>query len=471
MAKKRISSEDACIDYIAVFEEVGIELSGSGDEVHRWVFDAVPCSVVEEIALLLTDANRAADLPMLSFLMLTIQDHGTLNRLLANLDGHVRVTVSRRSSGADDEILAYAEPATLDREPLSFFIRITATASTSHVSTLEQVAAFKTIPDADDLDVFDVSDHEAAAVAVYDVGQGSLSAIVNEVEHPVIFFDMGWPLSFFPKSLPQNVKFFNPFPAAWVASPPAPVVLSHLDWDHWAYVLKKGRARWDAKRLIWKTEPKYREEALMRPWLMRRPKFKKHALGGSHIHLVQTLAATFVDGSRALHFWPESQTQIYVGALCLFTCVPSGSSSKPSYLRNNEGIGMLVEDADSCAKVLFPGDADYPSIPMFARQCLTGVVAPHHGGAITPESTPNAVGHGRMVMSVFPNSYSNMPHPDVISEAKNSGWKIVMTSERSKCSRWGRKISCGNRLIRLSTTPMCGCDVVPKNCLCISRTY
>jgi hypothetical protein len=82
------------------------------------------------------------------------------------------------------------------------------------LSTLEQVAAFKTIPDADDLDVFDVSDHEAAAVAVYDFGQRSLSAIVNEVEHPVIFFDMGWPLSFFPKSLPKHLRFFNPFPTA-----------------------------------------------------------------------------------------------------------------------------------------------------------------------------------------------------------------------------------------------------------------
>lgn len=117
--------------------------------------------------------------------------------------------------------------------------------------------------------------------------------------------------------------------------------------------------------------------------------------------------------------------------------------------------------------VLLCGDADYTSIPDCYKQGLTGLVAPHHGGAITPGSTPNAVGHGRMVFSTYKGCYSNVPSSDTAAEARKMGWRISETSDRRKCNR-GHCVR-GNRLIRLGCTPECGCGKVVANCLCLSQ--
>ena len=45
--------------------------------------------------------------------------------------------------------------------------------------------------------------------AVYDVGQGSLNALVDKHEHPMLF-DLGWPLPFNGWTLPP-IPSFDPF--------------------------------------------------------------------------------------------------------------------------------------------------------------------------------------------------------------------------------------------------------------------
>ena len=344
------------------------------------------------------------------------------------------------------------------------------------IEALEVLAGFSHLPDMESQDTFILGENEITAIAVYDVGQASMNALVNAFEHPVMFFDFGWPAAFNTTSIPKTLKYFNPMSLERDdINVRTPVVLSHLDWDHWAYAYQSGRAKWDPKIGAWVTVPTYRPDAIKRPWLMRRPQLTAHKLGPSHIHFVDTLSKTKLDlGGIALNFWPEKKQELNLGGCTIFSCNPaSGSRNLPSFLRNNQGLGMLIFDSHSGSRTLLPGDADYPSIPDFAKQRLTGLVATHHGGKVTKGSIPNATAHGRMVFSVFPGCYSNMPHPDVESEAYLKGWHIARTSERVDCFRINtpkKQIKCGNRLIRLAQeTPQCGCNRVPNGCLCITK--
>ncbi|MBQ5964803.1 hypothetical protein [Massilia sp. ZL223] len=464
MGRHRNSGKSA--DYLAVVELFGEHADGSTGEDTKLVLDAVPITALDRLA-----AEQNQETKRLQFFLLTLQEERGITQRLRNHEGYLLITVSDRSTGSDDEIRAFATGLNrIDNNNIPYFVRISESKpQRRHIRTLERISLFQEHPDTDKLEAFASGSDEAVAVAVYDVGQGSMSAVVDQYEHPVMFFDLGWPLSFFPKSIPPTAEHFDPFPAGLETRGfPVPVVLSHLDRDHWGYAIEKGMAKWDSKLLAWISVPTYRRKALRRPWLLRRP-HHRHQLRPSHIHFVQTLGATRIRGGVALRFWPANQQDITLGRVTLFLSNPmSGTPTTPAFLRNNEAIGMLVQDDISAARILLTGDADFPSIPAFAKRDLTGLVAPHHGGKVTRGSVPNAVGHGRMIMSVYPGSYSGIPHPDVEAEAKEQGWRISCTSERKPCFRSNKETQCGNRLIRLSKTPLCGCSEVPDACLCVT---
>lgn len=468
------SDESADVHYVAVVDAVDARADGTPEEQTRWVLDAVPVTVLEQIGAGPAAQTPRQDFPQIDFLLLMLRSGQRISARVEELGGYISVVVSRHSRGSDDEIQAFATSLNgIDNDSIPFFVRINREPpKKQHVKTLKELARFSHIDDAESLAAFEPKNYDSLAVAVYDVGQGSMCALVDRFEHPVMFFDLGWPLSFFPQSVPATRLHFNPFPCVLEDDlDPTPVVLSHLDWDHWAFAYQSGTAKWDSRIAAWKTVPVYRTEALRRPWLLRRPDYRRHKLGGSHIHFVQTLGATLVNGTTALHFWPKSQRRKSLGPITLFVCCAAKGTPKTApFLRNNQGLGLLVSDVGSGARVLLTGDADFPSIPLFAKQRLTGLVAPHHGGNVTKGSVPTATGHGRMVMSVYPGCYSNIPHPDVEKEAKEQGWRIAYTSERRSCFRSNKTVECGNRLIRLGLTPMCRCPAVPNACLCISSS-
>jgi hypothetical protein len=407
-------------DYVAIANAIDVHPDGSVSRQARWLLDCVPTSVLDRIGVDPEMMMRKNDEPALDFFLLTLQQNPYVMAQDAELNGYIHVTVSQKNHGGDNEIRAFATGLNgIDNNNIEYFVRIRRIPpKREHIKTLKQLARFSHIDDAESLAAFEPRSYKDLAVAVYDVGQGSMSALVDRYEHPVMFFDLGWPLSFNSKSIPATQSDFNPFPPVFEKMQrPTPVVLSHLDWDHWAYVLQGGRAEWDGKIGAWKTVPEYRTEALKRPWLMRRPDHRRHKLGGSHIHFIQTLGDTNVNGVRALHFWRKGERRKSLGPITLFICSRKAKSpNTTAFLRNNQGLGMLVRDVQSGARVLLTGDADFVSIPAFAKKRLTGLVAPHHGGKITVGSVPEATGHGRMVMSAYPGCYSNIPHPDVEHE-------------------------------------------------------
>jgi hypothetical protein len=305
-------------------------------------------------------------------------------------------------------------------------------------------------------------------IVVYDVGQANMCAILGDGCEPKAFFDFGWPITTKRWSSP-NCLGFDPLAGDDPANP-SPVLLSHLDWDHWGFAYLSGRPTRDV-RGFWKTHVTYRPGALDRPWVMRRPS-ESMKLGISHAHLLFQLQNQILhDGSRALKFWPSARAQIQWGACVLFACTPAHSTQDAKYLRNNLALGLLVENPQShyYQRVLLCGDADYTSIASRYKQSLCGIVAPHHGGRITPNSIPAPSAythvHPRMVFSTHEGCYSQIPSADTIHEASMLEWWISRTDERLKCM-------CGhaerrNRWFSLSTvsTPgscqSCSCWCYP----------
>lgn len=457
--------------YVAVVERGGVNETGSQlNESELVIFDTIPRSSLLELAKLNFGDPPSKELPFDFFILTTNLHTQTVLGLLEN-DGWIGIQVTNENPQDDQSISARAWLPSEDEEAPQFWIRLDKNPlSQDETNILRRLTELDEYADSSEQDLLEMQSFYLStlplAVAVYDVGQASFSAIVNRWEHPLVFFDVGWPLNFNGRSKP-NCSNFNPF-SLDCPSNPAPVVLSHFDWDHWGFAYQSGVIRQNNQG-NWVSSVTYKRIALERPWLVRRPQYKRHNLGASHIHLIHTLSNTIISGTgkRALRLWPTRKKSLHWGACKIIACTPAaGSITTPAFRRNNESLTMVVEERTDGAKVLLCGDADYPSIPIHHRNGLTGLVAPHHGGAITLGSTPNAKGHGRMVMSTYPGCYPNVPSPDTINEARHQGWQVVMTSDRSQCPRGGCQR--GNRLIRLSMTPRCGCGKVQSNCLCIS---
>jgi hypothetical protein len=478
MKTNRERSNPKKAQYIASVEPSGVNPDGSVDERYPLVIDAVPLSDIQEFSRRLRHIEeKGLDEPF-NYLLLKIDFRKELVDLSSEQGNFSVISVCDQALDQNGWIEAQSVLASNEQDRVPLYIKFESKSITNeHKKTLESIANFKHIKESKDLDkllsrnkkLLSRNKKTKLAVAVYDVGQASLTGVVNSFEHPIVFFDLGWPASFNNKSLPEQ-KQFNPFELEdrELKVHTAPVILSHLDWDHWAYAIESGRAVWDSDREVWKTKPIYRKRALARPWILQRPKLMRHNLGGSHIHFVKTLSETKLLGGCALHFWPESKSSIEIGQGCVvYKCKPNSKTPEaPAFLRNNESLAMTVTDIASGARTLLPGDADYPSIPYWAKWQLTGLVAAHHGGKVTKGSIPSATGHGRKVISTFPGCYSNIPCQDVITESQEKGWGVVNTSDRMSCPKNNQCIT-GSRIIRLGYTPNCGCGGVKSGCLCL----
>ena len=456
-------SKDDFGKYMALIEPVEAEMGAEPDREAGYLVDAVP---LRELRALAEGSAERRRVPVRTLAL------RTRIPLLADRQepSWVQITVSEDQVGADRLVPAEHIISDSDgRLGQQFFVGVDDQApSPAMLKGLRRASRLDWVQDAEVDQISEAlraSSRHASAVAVYDVGQASMAALVNSAEHPVMFFDLGWPLAFNSKSRPTNALFD---PLVTLDKNPAPVVLSHLDWDHWGYAIESGYARKDEDAGGWVTEPKYRLSALSRVWLTKRPEFSRHKLGPSHIHFMQTLANISASSSSGagLLFWPKRRRMIRIGDIVIAKNRPrAGSPSTASFRRNNESLSILVRSGGAAA--LLCGDADYPSIPPSLKKKLTAMVAPHHGGRTSPDEMPFPIGHGRMVMSTYPGCYRSIPSQDVLDEAAEKGWRVAFTYDRSPCVRCNQ--AHGNRLVRLSQTPRCGCGAVPKAGLCIRR--
>lgn len=316
---------------------------------------------------------------------------------------------------------------------------------------------------------------EQTHVVAYHVGQGNCNAIVNEAEHPIVFFDFGWPIQTNAAGAPEPAPALLSVPKdEWLGRPP--IVLSHWDWDHWAYALNS----WSYDRSVGGARPEWKSGALRRPWLV--PPDIGLKLGPSHHKLMEDLRRQSKGGIRSLHVWPTKEKSKAIGNLVLLRCSPPKGVPRS---RNDSGLAAVVRinDGSTSGWVLLPGDADFRSIPLrlvgkeLEQEPLVGMVASHHGGKLPVFSIPETRAPGaRLVVSTGHNHYGH-PSAQMLANYGFLGWKDqVRTDLAVFCSGTG---SCGAPhqvgavLVQPAhfAKPQCGCGEVPEARMSIQHSW
>jgi len=293
-------------------------------------------------------------------------------------------------------------------------------------------------------------------VVAYHVGQGNCNAVVDENEHPILFFDLGWPIQVNVAGAP------NPAPKLFAVQAnhePPPVVLSHWDWDHWAYALDNWRydKNRGAAQATWKTA------ALNRPWLVPAPE-KALKLGPSHHLLIMKLYHQRWNGRRALHFWPRRENILATANLAIVKC---RTRKKDVSYRNNSGLAMIVRIDDGWRRglVLLPGDSEFDSIRWdevhWDLRRLVGMVASHHGGKLNVFSIPEAtVSDARLVISTGQNGYWH-PNERMLDNYRLQGW-----CDQQRTDPWFHRPHAyvGATLVQPNSfdKPECKCERIPE---------
>lgn len=317
-------------------------------------------------------------------------------------------------------------------------------------------------------------------VAVYDMGQANCNAIVNRYEHPLIFFDLGWPIQANSATVPANKPEL--FVCESAAEHAAPVVLSHWDWDHWAYAIESWHYDFKSKSAA----IKWNGFATARPWVVPRPT-KAHKLGPSHWGLFAELFRTRLPSKkRALTIWPRSVPALRFSRGLLVHCSPARYTPAN---RNNTGLALFVSKkchSKQIEAILLPADAEFSSIALLevmrkanpewqARVSLVGIVASHHGGKVNVYAIPQAcAAGGHMAVSNGLNNTYGHPNQQALTNYTYRGWtKHTLTETRVPCpTHSGSGPHHQSNSIVLSFTgarkPKCGCKRVEKGFICLN---
>lgn len=308
-------------------------------------------------------------------------------------------------------------------------------------------------------------------VAVYDMGQANCNAIVDDNLHPVLFYDLGWPLQFNNHGIPKiKPNLFGCELTDYLT----PVILSHWDWDHWAYAMSSWTYDYARKVPI----ISWNNLALNRPWIVPQP-FNISKLRPTTAYFFSMLQISSYRGSPAMNMWPTKLQNINFNFATLVKC-----SSSTLLNENNSGLALLVKGwtrshidnykaMHTGEVILLPGDADYSSIPSLysPRPYFVGVVASHHGGKVTGYGTPLPSVPKKMAISCgYRNTY-NHPNTLSLSSYHGMGWKMDETRNRRTCpnSSSYHSHSMNSILLRFpsSRPPRFNCPAVANAFLCL----
>ena len=225
----------------------------------------------------------------------------------------------------------------------------------------------------------------ADTVAIYDVGHGAATALLQEGV-PILYFDLGGSVMANRRSFPEPLERF-----CFSANPP--IVLSHWDWDHWASAILD-------------------RNALECDWILPLQS-RAGALGAVHARFVARLMAN----ANRIVWWDYSTPNIRVGLTGLTLVRAQGPPSD----RNESGLAARVEGRQG--GVLLPGDA---SLNYLRRQChrLEHLMVPHHGGRTDLSFVPTPV-HQDTSHLIYSYGVGNLyRHPiDGTMRALSSLWK------------------------------------------------
>lgn len=235
---------------------------------------------------------------------------------------------------------------------------------------------------------------------VYDVGQGSLSAVTDQFNKPLFYFDLGGGFGFNKKTYPDTLKL--------CFSKTRTVVLSHWDLDHVE----------TARRYLNENRSELNGLILIAP---------EQTVTTYYYNLVARLAAAGVK----LYLWKKSikPSTIKFWAGSLIRCIGPE--------KNHNGIALIVESLNnSIEKVLHPGDAAYRYIPGSQNFNLDGLVATHHGANFDVNNGPiPQITEGAIAYS-HGDKYGH-PTVESVNDHHAAGWTNRLETFSGKISSGG----------------------------------
>jgi hypothetical protein len=188
---------------------------------------------------------------------------------------------------------------------------------------------------------------------VYNVGQGSLTALTCPKNKPIFYFDLGGAYWIFPDSYPNTLNICTKSSKT--------VILSHWDLDHLE----------TARRLFYRPDPNPLENFT---WIA-----PKQELTPFYANIARKMIET-----GELILWTgahNSRINFWGGAILKCT----GST------KNDSGIALILNtDLENINCILNPGDSKFKFIPFLDEYELDGLIATHHGANFDFANTPTA---------------------------------------------------------------------------------
>lgn len=226
--------------------------------------------------------------------------------------------------------------------------------------------------------------NQAVHINVYNVGQGSLNAVCDVNQIPLLYFDMGGGFAWNRHTYPKSLKL------CWTKA--KVIILSHWDLDHLETARRAVHSGWsDFKNKIW-----------IAPEQPLSPTYAKLA---SHI------AST-----GKLMLWPNNKIRsVAIGNVELAKC------QGPH--KNHSGIALIVNSTFKSNRTLHPGDSAYKYLRAKIRKKLSGLVATHHGAEFSDNNFPVPLAtDGKIVYSY--GSGNTYGHPKKNAEIAHAshGW-------------------------------------------------
>jgi beta-lactamase superfamily II metal-dependent hydrolase len=220
---------------------------------------------------------------------------------------------------------------------------------------------------------------------IYNVGQGSLSAITDEKNVPLLYYDLGGGFAWNKSTYLNTLKLCFSYTKT--------IIISHWDNDHLE----------TAKRYF-KSDPSILNDVT---WIVPEQKITT-----SYFKLAAKMRAT-----GNLIIWPNTlrgKLSFWFGELI--------KCNGPD--KNHSGIALVVISPENyIEKVLCPGDAAYKYIPWIRRMKFDGLVATHHGANFDDENAPVPnCKNGNIAYSYgFENTYFH-PRDSAVDAHVNFGW-------------------------------------------------
>ena len=247
----------------------------------------------------------------------------------------------------------------------------------------------------------------ASSVVIHDVGQASFTSIRDQNDDVIALYDVGWPLSFNGRTVPNST---NATPSICDLVDHAPVILSHWDWDH----LHMGVV-----------DAKLRD----RPWIVPRQK-----LGPGAARHANTLAR-----SGNLYCQRPGRLASPVGDILI---APSSAN------QNDGGISMHVrlqdaETGETNQKVLMVGDSRYSLVTnALGVQNVDYLVTTHHGARLATNDLAPAptCPERRHVVSYGKGNVYRHPHPEAERAHASVGWGRMLPTASQGGNKRGDRI-------------------------------